>query len=315
MPAGGPPANELDTRGARGEELTALRNFQQVCKWTRKVDIFDKDYVFVPIHDALHWSLIIICHPGADPAQGGSQRSRRGSGGGGRTSVQSTQSDAEAGGSGDPRIAPTAEPCMLHLDSMRGGHTTAGPANVLRSYLGNEWRAKAAEPGDSVPRRWADAHPGEERVFTKLTIPHARPAVPSQTNHCDCGLFLCAYAELFVHALPPALNIAAVETLKTRYARDNLDLWEQPPSSGGAAGGHATEAAPEQLGSGEIDLQQDAAPAAGEASGGDAPTYWPALLTPRWFPPENASNLRWEMARMMATMLGVSGAQGALHSC
>lgn len=28
------------------------------------VDLFSKDFIFVPIHDALHWSLAIICFPG-----------------------------------------------------------------------------------------------------------------------------------------------------------------------------------------------------------------------------------------------------------
>ena len=27
-------------------------------------DIFSYDFVFVPIHELLHWSLVIICHPG-----------------------------------------------------------------------------------------------------------------------------------------------------------------------------------------------------------------------------------------------------------
>ena len=30
------------------------------------VDIFSKDFLLIPIHDALHWSLIIVCHPGLD---------------------------------------------------------------------------------------------------------------------------------------------------------------------------------------------------------------------------------------------------------
>lgn len=29
------------------------------------VDIFDKDFIMVPIHYSQHWSLLIICHPGA----------------------------------------------------------------------------------------------------------------------------------------------------------------------------------------------------------------------------------------------------------
>jgi len=28
------------------------------------VDIFSRDFLFIPIHDALHWSLLIVCYPG-----------------------------------------------------------------------------------------------------------------------------------------------------------------------------------------------------------------------------------------------------------
>lgn len=37
----------------------------------QSVDIFSKDYIIVPIHDTLHWSLAIICHPGALPLAAG----------------------------------------------------------------------------------------------------------------------------------------------------------------------------------------------------------------------------------------------------
>ncbi|GFS34304.1 cysteine proteinases superfamily protein [Actinidia rufa] len=38
--------------------------FQRVRKWTRKVNLFEKDYIFIPVNFSLHWSLIVICHPG-----------------------------------------------------------------------------------------------------------------------------------------------------------------------------------------------------------------------------------------------------------
>jgi Ulp1 family protease len=38
--------------------------YQKVCKWTKNVDVFAMDYLLIPIHDAAHWSLAIICHPG-----------------------------------------------------------------------------------------------------------------------------------------------------------------------------------------------------------------------------------------------------------
>lgn len=38
--------------------------YKKVCKWTKNVDVFAQDYLLMPIHDAAHWSLAIICHPG-----------------------------------------------------------------------------------------------------------------------------------------------------------------------------------------------------------------------------------------------------------
>ena len=35
------------------------------CGASQGVDIFEKDFLFLPIHDHLHWSLVIICHAGA----------------------------------------------------------------------------------------------------------------------------------------------------------------------------------------------------------------------------------------------------------
>jgi Ulp1 family protease len=39
--------------------------FDNVKLWTKGDDIFAYDYILVPIHNYSHWSLAIICHPGA----------------------------------------------------------------------------------------------------------------------------------------------------------------------------------------------------------------------------------------------------------
>jgi sentrin-specific protease 7 len=36
-----------------------------VKKWTKNVDIFNKDFLLVPVNYKLHWSLGIVCFPGA----------------------------------------------------------------------------------------------------------------------------------------------------------------------------------------------------------------------------------------------------------
>jgi len=40
------------------------RRYDRVKRWTRKVNIFEKDFIVVPINENYHWYLCIICYPG-----------------------------------------------------------------------------------------------------------------------------------------------------------------------------------------------------------------------------------------------------------
>lgn len=42
-----------------------LYGFQNIKRWTASLRCLDQDYIFVPIHGAMHWSLAVICHPGS----------------------------------------------------------------------------------------------------------------------------------------------------------------------------------------------------------------------------------------------------------
>lgn len=50
---------ELDSQGGSDVE-TAHSN---VAKWTRRIDVFAKKFLFVPICEDMHWTLAIICNP------------------------------------------------------------------------------------------------------------------------------------------------------------------------------------------------------------------------------------------------------------
>jgi Ulp1 family protease len=113
------------------------------------VDIFSKDFLFIPVHDALHWSLLVVCYPGE---LGAAIETSSGGGGGStrRASAATPGGDEEATGSGeregpeerkqadacapaqqqqregsraaaDPGPILERRPCLLHLDSMPGG--------------------------------------------------------------------------------------------------------------------------------------------------------------------------------------------------
>ncbi len=41
----------------------AQRRHLRVKKWTRNINIFEKDFVVIPINKSAHWYLAIICYP------------------------------------------------------------------------------------------------------------------------------------------------------------------------------------------------------------------------------------------------------------
>ncbi|EFJ53251.1 hypothetical protein VOLCADRAFT_86350 [Volvox carteri f. nagariensis] len=188
---------KLQEKPAKGVKLSKAERLkldhERVKKWTKHVDLFSKDFIFVPIHGTLHWSLVLICHPGnvvqqADhlrPPEGGPEGSRD-----------------EGGGAGTP--------LLLHLDSLDGNHAPKAIFEALRSYLEHEWRRNMEdETQDSVPRRWkarflAAGRDVPEVRFTLQTLPGLSMAarLPKQDNHTDCGLFLLSYVDFFVAANP-----------------------------------------------------------------------------------------------------------------
>ncbi|KAK7282889.1 hypothetical protein RIF29_11993 [Crotalaria pallida] len=85
--------------------------FLRVRKWTRKVNLFKKDYIFIPVNFNLHWSLIVICHPGE--------------------AVNFNDKELDK----SPKV-----PCILHMDSIKGSHS--GLKNLMQSYLWEEWKER-----------------------------------------------------------------------------------------------------------------------------------------------------------------------------
>ncbi|KAF8016593.1 hypothetical protein BT93_H1957 [Corymbia citriodora subsp. variegata] len=80
----------------RMEKDTLFAKFR---RWWKGVNIFQKAYVFIPIHEDLHWSLAIICIPDKDCHSG---------------------------------------PNILHLDSLRLHHSRS-IFDYIRSFLVEEW--------------------------------------------------------------------------------------------------------------------------------------------------------------------------------
>ncbi|XP_058786266.1 probable ubiquitin-like-specific protease 2B isoform X2 [Vicia villosa] len=109
--------------------------FLRVRKWTRKVNLFEKDYIFIPVNFNLHWTLIVICHPG------------------------------EVVNFNDKELANSLRvPCILHMDSIKGNHS--GLKNLLQSYLWEEWKERHKDaPEEDLSALFSNLR------FLPLTLP------------------------------------------------------------------------------------------------------------------------------------------------
>ncbi|KAH8516207.1 hypothetical protein H0E87_004539 [Populus deltoides] len=108
--------------------------FLRVHKWTRKMDIFGKDYIFIPVNFNLHWSLLVICHPGE-----------------------------VAGVKDEDTSKSVIVPCILHLDSIKGTH--AGLKNLVQSYLWEEWKVRQKDTSEDMSSKFLNLR------FVPLELP------------------------------------------------------------------------------------------------------------------------------------------------
>uniref|UniRef100_A0A8C2M7B9 Sentrin-specific protease 7 n=1 Tax=Cricetulus griseus TaxID=10029 RepID=A0A8C2M7B9_CRIGR len=176
----------------------AQRRHKRVRTWTRHINIFNKDYIFVPVNESSHWYLAVICFPWLEEAvyedfpQTVSQQSQD----------QESQHDNKTTDN-DPRTTSTAStsaedsqstemnvsvpkkmckrPCILILDSLKAASIQNTVQN-LREYLEVEWEVKRKT----------------HREFSKANMVDLCPKVPKQDNSSDCGVYLLQYVESFL---------------------------------------------------------------------------------------------------------------------
>jgi Ulp1 family protease len=175
------------------QAVVAARNggvvpFAAVRSWIKRVQIFAKDYLYIPINVSEHWLLAVVCFAGRVlQKRGGSSSSstklkRR------RRSQSSSNESKQGGGSGAGGSGQT--PCILLFDSLHSASartTHDRIAQLVRRFLNACCRNGAAAVKQTRP-------------FSKVSMPNILVKVPQQRNDVDCGLYLLQYAELFAQA-------------------------------------------------------------------------------------------------------------------
>ncbi|KAM5275194.1 sentrin-specific protease 7 isoform 8-T8 [Hipposideros larvatus] len=175
----------------------AQRRHKRVRTWTRHINIFNKDYIFVPVNESSHWYLAVICFPWLEEAvyehcpqticqQSQAQQSQHDN----KTIDNDLHTTSAVSlGTVDSQSTETnmsipkkmcKRPCILILDSLKAASIQNTVQN-LREYLEVEWEVKRKT----------------HREFNKTNMVDLCPKVPKQDNSSDCGVYLLQYVESF----------------------------------------------------------------------------------------------------------------------
>uniref|UniRef100_A0A667Y5V9 Sentrin-specific protease 7-like n=1 Tax=Myripristis murdjan TaxID=586833 RepID=A0A667Y5V9_9TELE len=178
---------QLSRRRAAGEEDAAAPVHQRVRTWTRHVDIFTKDFLFVPVNQEAHWYLVVICFPGLEETRFEERRPASARDAGAKDAAAKDGLRPPLGAprpgaaSGSASQTSAGAPCILVMDSLKLSYHE-NVCRLLRDYLHVEWEVRRGTP----------------RLFTGDSMRSCSCRVPLQDNSSDCGLYLLQYAESFL---------------------------------------------------------------------------------------------------------------------
>ncbi|CAL8137418.1 unnamed protein product [Orchesella dallaii] len=221
----------------KGSMSAAERRHARVKKRTKNVDIFEKDFLIVPINENSHWFIAIICFPGLQGYHDYNSlellpnyKRMKSSKTSGRTmiSIQPKKESTASYSNGDE--APEDEDEIESQMSTEPEDECSSPAeskietdsNHRRNETGGGLKRKS-EFGQGVKHPCIlifDSYTRESRgrvfstlreylkieyktkkqgnrVYDKTTMPGCMPKVPQQPNKTDCGLYLLQYVESF----------------------------------------------------------------------------------------------------------------------
>ncbi|KAG8465330.1 hypothetical protein KFE25_002637 [Diacronema lutheri] len=250
-PAGGVRVGSVEVSALAATNAWALAAARgRFERWTRHVDIFEKDLLLVPVHDKanMHWALGVVAYARETPFlhaprgtpidvdrlssayDGGGVNDGGGAGGGGGAGVSGAGA-RNAGVGGGPHAGPDAGPdagpargcaaCILYLDSLGGMQRWVFKEIVAQLHA--EW-VRRGHSHTIGSMDGAQAPP----PFNEL--PFVQYRIPKQTNAIDCGLFLIESAERLMRAPPSRDDILNVLRVARRRAR------EAPCDDGGGGG-------------------------------------------------------------------------------
>nr|XP_016848063.1 PREDICTED: sentrin-specific protease 7 isoform X2 [Anolis carolinensis] len=203
----------------------AQRRHRGVKRWTRYVNIFSKDYIFVPVNEESHWYIAIICFPWLEEViedspdqcslQSNFQKAPH------QTDIKTESvrtesvlvfndawSDKEEPGINSSLQASGVQPATVSpgLDSSISKSSSSSSKIkklckracilILDSLKASSSRNTVQVLREYLEAEW-EAKCKTRREFSKTTMVSFYPRVPKQDNNSDCGVYLLQYVETF----------------------------------------------------------------------------------------------------------------------
>ncbi|NWH66238.1 SENP7 protease, partial [Geococcyx californianus] len=222
----------------------AQRRHRRVRTWTRDINIFNKDYVFVPVNEESHWYIAVICFPWLeevvyedcshqDSLDHQPQQAPVWS------ESENTRTSSVLAFSGNCNNDEEMDANRILVS--KGGNEIAASASVLDSGISkislrnskrqickrpcilifDSLNASSVQKTVQVLREYLEieweAKRKTHREFSKSTMIDLCPRVPKQDNTSDCGVYLLQYVESFFQN--PIVNFEEPLCLETWFPR------------------------------------------------------------------------------------------------
>ncbi|XP_026141659.1 sentrin-specific protease 6 isoform X2 [Carassius auratus] len=207
------------------------RRHSRVKTWTRGVNLFEKDFLFVPINQMAHWYLAVICFPGKTSQTSGLDLHLDGR----RCSVEylcdqsplnpmslfySPESSKQLSRWSQSTDKLDQSFCFLSDDEAEDDDQTVKNRSVFNSdcnvsqqpcilildSLTCSGRSSVVQILQEYLQEEWKVKMGSEQSFGNGVMAGWSPIVPKQDNYTDCGIFLLQYVESFLKDPPQTFH-------------------------------------------------------------------------------------------------------------
>ena len=178
------------------QEISVKKGYSLVQRWTKNVDIFQKEMVIIPINQSTHWSVLFILFPNllfVDDNAGSDLNHENELGKSCNNSFsQETASISEDKSDCDVNKISQV-PCILSFDSL-SLHNSKKLVENIRTYLHLEYMDKKCEGESNCDQSRKDKIKHYIDNMQHIEMKN----IPTQENGYDCGVYVCKYIDIML---------------------------------------------------------------------------------------------------------------------